>query len=291
MSMNEHVLVLGNGPIGQAISQHLGSTGVRTSCAGRSWNQSHQGSYTKVFFEAENPETVAEVFNVLKPTRTIIAFGKGGIRECKQNVQATREVNVNATLEILRMSERLYGQTLFFSSSLVWDLVESSMEKGTKVPRTEYGVQRLSVETAIKKQNLSTRIVRLGKVISENSKLIEKIKAVYERDFVQTFYTNLVIAPVHMDSIVKIIQLWLTAGLNRETNLVPRRQWSEVEIVKLALEKTHFYEQHFRSEHLDIAEDELPTQVFCPNEELVSPFGIYGSQAVEREIMRFRNGT
>jgi nucleoside-diphosphate-sugar epimerase len=282
--MNSKILVFGNGIIGSALSKHLSYIGLEVICAGRSWDINQQDSFSKIRFDATKLTDINRELSELKPTHSIIAFGRNRIKDCKQNSSETREVNVYATLRLIEHLEDMDCKTLVLSSSLIWDIPQGNLGLESQIPKTEYGKQKLLLEQGIQDSGFETRIVRLGKVISRNSSIINKIQGVLNSTRIETFYNNLMLSPVHISSVFDTLNLWLSEGIDRKINLVPYTQWSETSILRIAIGNRKLPFEKFYDIPLEIPNDELPSQVFCPPTEDVSPIGIYGIQAIRIEL-------
>ena len=280
--MKQKLLIIGNGLLGSRISNYFSREGVQVACAGRRWEKQSDQPFHKIHFDESNLVETLEALSRVKPSHSIVAIGKSSIQECKRSVQATRRINVDLTLQLLEFLERIGSQTLTFSSSLIWDSEQQSLIGESITINTEYGRQKKSLEENIHKKNLRTRIVRLGKVINKDVPIVKKVNSVYRHEKQEIFYKNLFLSPVHEKSIFEIVNLWLFKDIERNTNLVPNKQWSEVDIVRAIVDKLDT--RYFREGLLSIEKDELPNHVNCPISEAISPLGIYGIDAVKLEV-------
>jgi len=90
------------------------------------------------------------------------------MRACQTEPLATRHVNVDNTIELMRRLADRGAHLVFFSTSQVFDgTLPAPAEDDLRNPRNQYGAQKLAVENAITRFDLPATILRVGKVIGD----------------------------------------------------------------------------------------------------------------------------
>ena len=154
------ILVLGaDGFIGSHIFQALKKTGC--DAVGTTLLSDGGGS----LLQADITNPPAALFEVVaQATHIICATHMGSIDECATNPAATRRVNVEAAQDILRQAHS-QAVPVYLSSNMVFSGEEDGYaEDDVPDPSTEYGRQKLEMETWIQKNFSRHIIVRLTKV-------------------------------------------------------------------------------------------------------------------------------
>ena len=91
-----------------------------------------------------------------------------GMRACQNEPVATRHVNVDNTIELMRRLAAGGAHMVFFSTSQVFDGVSPApAEDAMPNPRNEYGAQKLAIERAVAHFDLPVAILRITKVVGE----------------------------------------------------------------------------------------------------------------------------
>lgn len=90
------------------------------------------------------------------------------MRACQNEPLATRHVNIDNTIELMRRLADKGAHLVFFSTSQVFDgTTEAPAEDAVANPRNQYGAQKLSVERAIARFDLPAAILRITKVMGD----------------------------------------------------------------------------------------------------------------------------
>lgn len=90
------------------------------------------------------------------------------MRACQNEPLATRHVNVDNTIELMRRLADKGAHLVFFSTSQVFDgASQAPAEDAVANPRNEYGAQKLAVERAIARYDLPAAILRITKVFGD----------------------------------------------------------------------------------------------------------------------------
>jgi dTDP-4-dehydrorhamnose reductase len=90
------------------------------------------------------------------------------MRACQTEPLATRHVNVDNTIELMRRLADRGAHLVFFSTSQVFDgTLPAPTEDDAVNPRNQYGAQKLAVERAVAHFDLPVTILRVTKVIGD----------------------------------------------------------------------------------------------------------------------------
>jgi dTDP-4-dehydrorhamnose reductase len=145
-----------------------------------------------------------------------ICAGITNMRACEQAPDATRRVNVEGTLKLMRALAAAGTHLVFLSSGQVFDgEVPRPAETATRRPKNLYGRQKLEVENAILREALPAAILRITKILTRSP--VGMFRAWHEalcagRPAVAA--TNMTVAPV---SVEDVAQAAIRLGFERRT--------------------------------------------------------------------------
>jgi dTDP-4-dehydrorhamnose reductase len=261
----------------------LSQRNISYYCLARKKQPKEQLNYSKIPFSLESPSQLHQEIEFFKPTHSIFAAGFGGIQASKEKEKESFEIDVRSTFEALKILD-LYGiQTLFFSTSLIWD--RKVTENITmQMPRTVYGYNKYQLEKMIETSNLNLSVLRLGKVIHRDSRIVRKVIQVLQSSEKTIFFNNLYSSPVHISSVIDQVELWIVNSLQNERNLVPHEQLTEIQILNALSKRLSINLSKVEIQNLNIPDDELPLNTECPNEISNIHNAIYGVEAIEIEV-------
>lgn len=141
--------------------------------------------------------------------------GATGLAQCKLAPEATRAVNVRATLCIADRLHRSGAFVVFPSTNVVFDGTRPFVDAGAGVgPTTEYGRQKAEVEREI--LAAGGGILRLTKVLHHRVPLIERWRQQLLRGAAVRAFRDMVMAPVPLSAAVEAL-LWV--GLERRAGI------------------------------------------------------------------------
>jgi dTDP-4-dehydrorhamnose reductase len=120
------------------------------------------------------------------------------MRACQNEPAATRHVNVDNTIELMRRLAEGGTHMVFFSTSQVFDgSLEAPAEDAAVNPRNEYGAQKLAVERAIARFDLPAAILRITKVLGDRpTGVFEAWRRTLAGDGPVAAASNLALSPV-----------------------------------------------------------------------------------------------
>lgn len=280
---SQKIAVFGNGHIGTQLTRYFTAMEMKVVSVSRSFQDHVWESESRRQIDIRDEYKVCKFLNDYLPDKVIIATGMGGIRECKRNEEESYRINVESVLATVKECKTLGISALSFSTSLVWDCTPK-ISNIHQAPRTVYAKHKKEMEAGIEKIGGVNCILRLGKVIDENSNIVRKLQdfAAGRKEIV--FYRNLVLAPVHISSVVESVTKWLISNQTGTINLVPRNQHTELEIAKkIAV----FLNKPLKLSNVGeilLPSDELPTKTFCPKDVENEPSALYSIDAVVKEI-------
>jgi dTDP-4-dehydrorhamnose reductase len=127
-----------------------------------------------------------------------------GLAQCAAAPGETRQINVEATLALMREAAQRGAFVVFFSTNLVFDgsrpLV--SADARTK-PECEYGRQKAEVEQRLASERLPATIIRLTKVLEPENVLFATWTAALMRGETIRPFSDRVMAPVTQEITVQ----------------------------------------------------------------------------------------
>jgi dTDP-4-dehydrorhamnose reductase len=138
------------------------------------------------------------------------------MRACQDEPLATRRINVDTTIELMRRLADRGAHLVFFSTSQVFDGESPApAEDAVPNPRNEYGAQKLAVERAIARYDLPAAILRVTKVLGQRPAGIFAawLTALGRPEPVRAA-TNLALSPVAVAD-VAVLARRLAAGRHR----------------------------------------------------------------------------
>jgi dTDP-4-dehydrorhamnose reductase len=153
-----------------------------------------------------------------------------------------------------------------------------------QMPRTVYGYNKYQLEKMIETSNLNLSVLRLGKVIHRDSRIVRKVIQVLQSSEKTIFFNNLYSSPVHISSVIDQVELWIVNSLQNERNLVPHEQLTEIQILNALSKRLSINLSKVEIQNLNIPDDELPLNTECPNEISNIHNAIYGVEAIEIEV-------
>lgn len=200
----KNILIVGaDGQVGKALSNAYASINYKVYETTR--NKESINS-TRVYFELSD-NLHFDSLPIDAVDTVIICAGITRLRDCHENPQQSRFINVHQTR---KLAEYLFDKgkfVVFLSTNLVFDgsvpFVETDMKP---CPTTEYGRQKAETETNLQLLSDHISIVRVSKIIGPGNALLthwkksldcgEKIKA----------YSDLFMSPVPLSTVTKAIQ-------------------------------------------------------------------------------------
>jgi len=163
-----------------------------------------------LFLDLSDPD-----FRPLERTACDVAFICAAVtdmRACQNEPLATRRINVDNTIELMRRLADKGTHLLFLSTSQVFDgKIPVPAEDAATNPRNEYGAQKLAVEQAIQRYKLPAAVLRPTKIFGERPAGIFKLwfQALAENTSIRAA-TNMALSPVMVEDVARAAR-WLAA--------------------------------------------------------------------------------
>ena len=167
------VLVIGStGAIGSRLCSTLRQNGTEVIGASR-----HIDAYDKNSLAldlANTADALAAVRKLPKMDAVVMSAGITGLRECENDPELSRVVNVGSQVELAKWFVVTGCQNvIFLSSNRVFDGKVANVKCNAEYsPTTEYGRQKSQAELQILSLGEAARVIRFTKVLSEESKLL-----------------------------------------------------------------------------------------------------------------------
>lgn len=270
-------LLVGSGRVASVLAPALRKSGVKTAITTRTKSQSPL--YES--FDLLKPSEIRRTLRSFEPNRLIICAGISGVDACNREPELSHKVNVEGVSKLLDVLEEEGIPTLFLSSSLIWDIIDSNTNK---TPSTLYAKQKLLVERYILESKFcEVDILRVGKIIDSQSPIIKKINDILQGRETPV-YADYPLALVHATSFLSTVIEWLSQRCYQNpSNLVSCHQFSEYELVTqfLISKGTGSLPQ---PQYLKMSNSFVPGTVSCPQSEKYITEAKYGHAAIDYEM-------
>jgi len=140
-----------------------------------------------------------------------ICAGITNISQCEQHPEATSQINIHNTIEIIRKLNEQGTFIVFFSSNVVFSGEKPRVLNTDKTqPTCNYGKQKSRVEDHLIGSSSPYAIVRLTKVIGEQFALLEKWAECLVSQQSITAFSDLKMAPISMAALTEVCTALLT---------------------------------------------------------------------------------
>ena len=207
------VLIIGStGAIGSHLSAVLKQKGSEVFGASRHVDANDQNSLALDLANTANSLEV--VCRLPKLDAVVISAGMTGLRECENNPELSRVVNVSSQVELARRFVDVgCKKVIFLSSNRVFDGSIANVKSDEEYsPTTEYGRQKAEAEEQILGLGDAARVIRFTKVLSENSKLlVDWVAKIRMREQISAF-TDVSISPITKEFACAVIDSVLSGA-------------------------------------------------------------------------------
>ena len=147
----------------------------------------------------------------------VFCAGVTDINICNKQKSFTRKINVDATYSLAKKISGSSKYLLFLSSNHVFCGDISSPKINDKpTPILEYGRQKRDLEKLVIGLEADTAILRLTKVIFENTGIFKKWKKALEAGEKIKAYANMSLCPISIDSVIYTVDSMI---LNKQTGM------------------------------------------------------------------------
>ena len=192
----------------------------------------------------------------------IFTAGITSNEECLNDIKFAKKINVDQTIEYCNYFLERGSRVIFISSNSVFSgrkpfpLVQDSPE-----PKNFYGEMKLEVEEALRNHRLRDKvtILRITKVMSRKSRILERWLSEIENGIPITIYSNVFLAPTHENQILKACEEIIKTNLSGTFHLS-----SSIEISMINFALAEISKMGLRSDQIMYREILAPTTSF-PN--------------------------
>ena len=193
----------------------------------------------KIYLNLKNPE-----LNFLnsKIDFAVICASITNIRKCESAPIQAKKINVTNTIKLLKYLNSKSIFTLYISSNLVFDGNKSfnGIEDKTN-PISNYGKYKLLVEKYIKsKRYKNYSILRLTKVIGNNSVLIKTLRKKIKQKKIINFEKDYYFSPIKIEKVCTVIFKILINKYNGIFQLGGKKEYNLGDFVKIYFKKNYF---------------------------------------------------
>lgn len=204
MKSNSTILILGvDSFIGSALMAYLQSMGksvIGTTRRRDFLDKNHS------FFDLSEDIRKWECPNSIGVA--VISAGITKVEVCRQNPQATFQVNVEGTSNLINNLVKRGVFVIYLSSNQVFDgSIANRLPDDRLSPITEYGRQKVEVERRVTKLGNSTAVLRLTKVLGPEFPLFTNwTKALLKGEVIHPFLDKFM-APVSLSCVVSVLSM------------------------------------------------------------------------------------
>jgi|TARA_B100000315_G_C14450851_1_gene529027 dTDP-4-dehydrorhamnose reductase len=193
------LIIGGDSTIGSALFREWKRFGIPT-CA--STRRKHLIEASRPLIDYSRPDELSLSESYSSAT---ICAGTTKISECEQNPIQSHRCNVSAPVEIAKKLSSKGSYILYLSSSQVFDGSKPLRSPSEKVcPINEYGRQKVVAEREILRLG-NAAVLRITKILSSHSSLVQKWKHRLENGHSIFPYSNVVISPVSIEQVISQI--------------------------------------------------------------------------------------
>ncbi len=215
------------------IGRHLFST-FRTHYADVLGTSFSNTSPELTFFDITRPDIANLRLKEQGFESVLIASAKPNVSFCEQNPEASYEVNVQGTLELVRQLGQTGLQTVFLSTDYVFDGTTGNYgDESQTSPKTEYGRQKALVEEKIPSLAQNYLILRLGKTYGikrGDGTLLDEIASSLARGKTIRAAIDQIFCPTHIDDLVAMVIYAQSFGRAGIYNMCNTEVWSRYDI-------------------------------------------------------------
>jgi dTDP-4-dehydrorhamnose reductase len=155
------------------------------------------------------------------------------LEACRRDPEGTRKVNVEHTLTLARHLADRGARVIFISTNLVFDGSKPLRPADDEFcPRTEYGRQKVEVETRLASEGMSHAIVRLTKVFHPGLPLLLDWLSSLRAGTSITPFADMVCAPIALGTVIQGIAAMAGRTLGGVWQFSPRTDISYAEAAR-----------------------------------------------------------
>ncbi len=174
----------------------------------------------------------------------VVCAGITSVDQCEKNPSATRIINVDNTLELIKMLRERGIFVAFLSSDLVFDgLMPTPSTQDPVCPTTEYGRQKVEVEQSLLRSSSDAVVIRLSKVIKPDMPLFDEwVRRLRRGQSIQP-YVNKMMSPISLNFCTEAITRIISARVQGITHVSASKDISYADAAMFISKKLKF-DQH-----------------------------------------------
>ena len=275
--MTKRFLVIGgNSTIGRALTIQLSKSGIPYNSTTRRWDND-----TAVMFDLTESQSLPTRF-LSRDTVVVMCAGITGVSACKADSEGTEKINVEAPLDVAKISARCGAEFILLSTSLVFN-GETPYQKNIdlKRPASIYGHQKSRAEDRILRAVPTARVLRLGKVVSGDNSLFQtwvfnlkrgrEIYASHQKKF----------API---SSAKAAEAIIRVGIEGKSGIFQLTASKDISYFEAAIyivDKLNLSRQLVKQQSIHDLQDEFIQKYACLNCDCIYQVGVTTSEPTE----------
>mgnify|MGYP001210921384 FL=1 len=198
----QNIIIIGSDSfIGSNLVKYCSKKNLNIFCTSRKLNKLKNKTF---HFDLKNPNF--EFLNK-KIDVAIICASITNVEKCQKNPKDSYKINVTNTLKLIKYLNSKSIFTIYLSSNLIFNGKLSFNKYSHKPnPLSVYGIQKARIEKYIKsKKYKNFSVVRLTKVIGNNSNFIKNLKLKIKKKETIEYEENYLFSPVRIEQVCLII--------------------------------------------------------------------------------------
>lgn len=179
-------------------------------------------------------------FNSILTKIDVVIFCSGVSKKlkCKNSRFLSKMINFYLPLQLFKIIKKKKIKLIYFSTYDVFDGSKKYVEYNeSPSPITEYGKQKLLVETFLKKYFYNAIIIRASKIVSDDLSLIKEwLKDLKNKQKIYPF-KNKYLSPVHIFDLYKNVKILIKKNKSGLYNLSSDKNYSYYDFILEIVEK------------------------------------------------------
>jgi len=231
MTFDRAYIIGGDSQIGRAIGVALRTCGVPCRATTRRDRTLQEGE--------EFLDLAAETFTWRPHEQggsdavAFVCAGATSLEFCRTNPEASRRINVDQTMILVRTLAASGYRPILFSTNMVFDGTAVLPTPQTPTcPLAEYGRQKRDVERLVQDQIPGALILRLGKVLLPDMPLFVRWLEQWRRGEIVRAFEDLFLAPLPLSALLDVTLSLATKGVAGIWHLCPAEQCSYVDAAR-----------------------------------------------------------
>lgn len=192
------LIIGGDGMIGNHLRRYLEAKKEEVFTTSRRKNSND------IYFDLSTSNLRNMIFP--KVDTVYICAGMTGFKDCEENIELARKINIDAPTEIAKVLSQTGAHVIYLSTSAVFDGKTPKYKNNfNKSPKSIYGKTKSEGEDSILRVGNKISILRLTKVIHENLPIFKKWSDLLKDNKKIHAFTDLYFCPILIDDVINVL--------------------------------------------------------------------------------------